>query len=119
MIHKNKKIGSELFVSILVLITLVLLVHPYWMPMGLVVIFIALLAVLVFGLGVFVWRERPKDEREYAVTTQSSRTAYLICGAILTLGVALQTVQHRIDIWLIMGLASMVLVKIMNSIKNE
>jgi amino acid transporter len=119
MSHKNKKIGSELLASIIVLLTLALLIHPYWMPMGLVVIFIALLAVLVFGLGVFVWREQPRDEREYAVITQSSRTAYLICGAILTIGVAFQTIQHHIDIWLVIGLASMVIVKIMNSIKND
>jgi archaellum biogenesis protein FlaJ (TadC family) len=112
MSHKNRKLGSELSMSIAVLVVLALLIHPYWMPMGLIVVCIALLALLVFGLGVFVWRERPQDEREYQVIAQTGRSAYLVGAAILALGVAVQTLQHKVDIWLVFSLAGMVLAKV-------
>jgi hypothetical protein len=112
MSNKQKQLGSELGVSLAVLAMLALLIHPYWMPMGLVVVCIAVLAALVFGLGVFVWRENPRDEREYAVAAQAGRSAYLVGAAVLTLGVAVQTLQHHIDIWLVLGLAGMVLSKV-------
>ena len=116
---RNKKLGSELGISVAVLVMLALLIHPYWMPMGLVVVCIALLAVLVFGLCVFVWREAPRDEREYAVTTQAGRSAYLAGGVLLTIGVAVQTLQHRVDIWLVLGLAGMVLAKVISTSGKE
>jgi hypothetical protein len=119
MSHKQKKLGSELAVSLAVLGILALLIHPYWMPMGLVVICIAILAALVFGLGVFVWHENPRDEREYAVIAQTGRSAYLVGGAILTVGVAVQTLQHRIDLWLVFGLAGMVLAKVITSYNKD
>jgi len=119
MSHNIQKFGSELGVSVALLVVLALLVHPYWMPMGLIVVCIAALTVLVFGLGVFVWREKPRDEREYQLTTQTGRSAYLAGAAILTLGVAVQTLQHRLDIWLVIGLAVMVLVKIISHASNN
>jgi hypothetical protein len=119
MSHGIQKFGSELGVSIAVIGVLALLIHPYWMPMGLIVVCIAVLAVLVFGLGVFVWREKPRDEREYQVMAQSGRSAYLIGAAILTVGVAVQTLQHHLDIWLVVGLAGMVLAKVTSHIGND
>jgi membrane glycosyltransferase len=119
MSHNIQKFGSELGVSIAVLVVLALLVHPYWMPMGLIVVCIAMLAVLVFGLGVFVWREQPRDEREYQLMAQTGRSAYLTSAAVLTVGVAVQTLQHHLDIWLVLGLASMVLVKILSHVSND
>jgi hypothetical protein len=110
-----KKYGSELTVSVAVIAVLALLIHPYWMPMGVIVLCIALLAVLVFGLGIFIWRESPRDEREYAEAAQTGRAAYLVGAAILTAGVAVQTLQHRVDAWLVLGLASMVVAKIISS----
>lgn len=119
MSHKHKKLGSELAVSLAILAMLALLIHPYWMPMGLVVICLAVLAVLVFGLGVFVWHENPRDEREYAVASQAGRSAYLLGGVILTAGVAVQTLQHHLDLWLVFGLAGMVLAKIITTVRKE
>jgi membrane glycosyltransferase len=119
MSRNYRQFGSELGVSLAVLAMLALLIHPYWMPMGLVVVCIAVLAALVFGLGVFVWRENPRDEREYAIAAQAGRSAYLIGAAILTIGVAVQTLQHRVDVWLVLSLAGMVLSKVLtNSHKN-
>ena len=114
MSYKYKKLGSEAVMSFLVLIVLALLIHPYWMPMGLVVVCIALLAVLVFGLGVFVWRERSKDEREYHIIAQTGRAAYMVGGAVMALGVAVQTLEHQLDLWLVFGLAGMMITKIIS-----
>ena len=110
-----KKYGSELLASLAVIAVLALLIHPYWMPMGVIVFCIALLAVLVFGLGIFIWRESPRDEREYAVVVQAGRSAYLAGAAVLTVGVAVQTLQHRIDVWLVLALATMVIAKAVSS----
>lgn len=119
MNHEHKKLGSELAVSLAILAMLALLIHPYWMPMGLVVVCLAFLAVLVFGLGVFVWHENPRDEREYAVASQAGRSAYLLGGAIMTVGVAVQTLQHRLDLWLVFGLAGMVFAKIIATVHKD
>ncbi len=119
MSHNIQKFSSELGISVAVLAVLALLVHPYWMPMGLIVVCIAVLAMLVFGLGVFVWRELPRDEREYQLMAQTGRSAYLTGAAVLTIGVAVQTLQHHLDIWLVVGLAGMVLAKITNHISND
>jgi membrane glycosyltransferase len=119
MSDKVQKFGSEFGVSVAVLAILALLVHPYWMPMGLIVVCIAVLAVLVFGLGVFVWREKPRDEREYQLMAQTGRSAYLTGAAILTIGVAVQTLQHHLDMWLVIGLAGMILAKVINHIGND
>ena len=119
MSNKIQKFSSELGVSIAVLAVLALLIHPYWMPMGLIVVCIAALTVLVFGLGVFIWRETPHDEREYQLMAQTGRSAYLTGAAVLTIGVAVQTLQHRLDIWLIIGLACMVLAKVISHVSND
>jgi hypothetical protein len=119
MSYKQQKIGSELAMSVVVLAMLALLIHPYWMPMGVIVTCIAVLAALVFGLGVFVWREKARDEREYHVIAQAGRSAYLVGAAILTLGVAVQTLQHHIDIWLVLALAGMVLAKVISNSQKD
>jgi hypothetical protein len=119
MSNKQKKLGSELGVSLAVLGMLALLIHPYWMPMGLIVVCIAILAALVFGLGVFVWNENPRDEREYAVISQAGRSSYLVGAAILTVGVAVQTLQHHVDIWLVLSLAGMVLSKVIINARKD
>jgi hypothetical protein len=119
MSNKLQRFGSELGVSAAVIVVLALLIHPYWMPMGLIVICIAILAVLVFGLGVFVWRETAHDEREYQLMAQTGRSAYLTGAAILTIGVAVQTLQHHVDIWLLIGLAGMVLAKVVSHIDHN
>jgi archaellum biogenesis protein FlaJ (TadC family) len=119
MSHNIQKFSSELGMSVSVLAVLALLVHPYWMPMGLVVVCIAVLAMLVFGLGVFVWRESPRDEREYQLMAQTGRSAYLTGAAVLTVGVAVQTLQHHLDIWLVIGLACMVLAKVTGHISKN
>jgi Na+-transporting methylmalonyl-CoA/oxaloacetate decarboxylase gamma subunit len=115
MSQKHLKLGSELGVSLAVLIVLALLISPYWMPMGVVVLCLAVLAALVFGLGVFVWRETPRDEREQQVMAQAGRSAYLLGAAILTAGVVVQTLQHSVDVWLVLALAGMVLAKVLST----
>lgn len=113
-----KKIRSEFIVSLAVLLLLALLIYPYWMPMGLVVGCIVILSLLVFGLGVFVWHESPKDEREYELTANAGRTAYLVGGAVMTIGVAVQTLNHSVDVWLVLALAGMILGKAATSYKR-
>jgi membrane glycosyltransferase len=119
MSYKNKKLSGELGFSLAVLGMLALLIHPYWMPMGLIVVCIAVLSALIFGLGVFVWQENPRDEREYALVSQAGRNSYLLGAAVLTVGVAVQTLQHHVDLWLVFSLAGMVLAKVITRVSKD
>ena len=110
---------SEVVLGTLVIGLLALLFNPYWMPMGGVLVLIGLLAVGVFGFGVFVWRESAKDEREQQIIAQNDRLAYLIAGGIMTVGVATQAIQGSVDAWLVGALAGMVIIKIITSIKRQ
>ena len=114
-----KKFQSKLSMGLLTIVLLGLLIQPSRMPMGIVLVCLGLLAASIFGLGVFIWRESPKDEREYLLISQSGRAAYLVGGAIMTIGVAVQTLQHNIDIWLLAALASMILIKIITSARQQ
>ena len=72
---------------------------------------IAAFTVAVLVYGAFVFNERPADEREYENSLFADKYAYVVGAGILTLGIIVQTIDHTLDIWLPVALASMVAVK--------
>ncbi len=68
-----------------------------------------LVAFTVFAI--FVWRERPRDEREELLLLQSSKVSYLVGAGTLVLGTAYQVVNHSLSAWLPVSLVLMVLSK--------
>lgn len=110
---------SEIIMGLLIVLVLGLLIHPYFMPMGLVLLLVGALGVLIFGLGIFIWQESPRDEREQQVGNQSGRIAFMAGGLVLTVGIAAQTIGHKVDPWIVLALAAMVLSKIGNNYRNR
>ena len=104
---------SELIISAVLLLLLVLLLNPmdFLMPtpidMMLLVIFL-----LFFSLfALFMFRENPKDEREGLHRYIAARAAFLLGAAVLVIGIFLQSLSHNLDPWLVVALATMILGK--------
>lgn len=69
--------------------------------------------LILFGLfALFVWREKPQDEREEAHAHFAGRTAYLLGGSMLVIGMVTQSFVHTIDPWLPATLLVMILGKL-------
>jgi len=101
---------TELIISLLFIIILVLFLNPlgFWMPRTLSAIMLAGLAIL-FVLFVFgVLREGTGDERDKVHRARASRFAVLITAAGLLIGIAAQALSGHVDPWLVVGLIILV-----------
>ncbi|RJR14007.1 hypothetical protein C4585_00855 [Candidatus Parcubacteria bacterium] len=97
----------------LLVVAAVCLANPFniWMPD---MTHMALLAgaVALFGVfSVFVLMEQPGDEREDQHRHSAGRAAFLVGGAILIIGIIVQTFAHALDPWLVWALLGMVVAK--------
>jgi len=106
-------LSKELVVSIVIILLLILIVSlgTAQMPDMANMMVVAGLLVLYTVFAVYVWRERPRDEREELQTLTSSKVAYLVGAGALTVGIVVQLIQHDIDLWLPISLGLMVLSK--------
>jgi len=83
----------------------------FWMPTMTHMLVLAA-AVGVFGaFSVFVLMERAGDERENEHRHSAGRTAFLAGGAVLIIGIIVQTLAHTLDPWLVWALLAMVAAK--------
>lgn len=108
---------AEWGIGAAIVLALLALVDPWdiWMPPAVVMTLSLMLAVLVIGFAVFWWREQPKDERESINSMRAGRVSYLAGGAVLLIGVVVQSFMHHIDPWLPGALGAMVLAKLVLS----
>ncbi len=72
--------------------------------------------ILVFSLGFFVfvgfvWRGKHNDEREEEHNAYAGKIAYTVGITIATAGIAFQSFNHSLDVWLIAVLAVMVVIR--------
>ena len=74
---------------------------------------IALFTVTALAYGAFVFNEHPVDEREYELSLIASKYAYLAGAGVVTIGIIVQTIDHSLQVWLPIALASMVIAKSM------
>lgn len=110
---------KEIFIALILAALLVTLFvfnsaicsRPLIETMMLSLIFI--LAILFIS---FIWKERSRDEREKLHKYVSSRFAYLAGVFILTVGVIIQTIQNNLDVWLVVSLCVMLLLKMVGLI---
>lgn len=89
------------------------LANPFdlWMP-EMTHMFVLAVAVAVFGaFSVFVLMERAGDERENEHRHSAGRAAFLAGGAVLIVGIIIQTLAHTLDPWLVWALLAMVAAK--------
>lgn len=72
--------------------------------------------ILIFSLGFFVfigfvWRGKHNDEREVEHDAYAGKIAYTVGITLATVGIAVQSYFHTLDIWLIAVLAVMVVIR--------
>ncbi len=111
---KNNTYLSEIIISIVLIILLVLFLNPFdfLMPPPL---FSMLIIVLIALFGMFVavvWKEGVRDEREGFHRMLAGRFAFLAGSSILVIGIIIQELRHISDPWLIYALVGMLIAKI-------
>ena len=110
MTNKTKEIIS----AVVTLSILVIIIDPFlwdYTMMETASLTIALLTSFV-AFQVFIWRNKPQDEREIAHENMASRVGYFTGTAVLIIGVVVQSFNHEFDAWLIGTLFIMIVGKI-------
>jgi Kef-type K+ transport system membrane component KefB len=111
---------SEIILGICIAVLAILLLNPYWMPMGVVLAILICFIILVGGFAVFIWKEKGGDERDALIRYVAARCAYLASALILAVGIVYQTLMHqKIDTWLVVAFIVMVLAKILGSVYGK
>ncbi len=107
---------KDLFIPAVLALLLFLLINPFdWWMNSVVYMGIVAGVLILFGLfALFVWQEKPRDEREAMHASFAGRTAYLFGGAVLVVGIAAQSFEHAIDPWLPVTLLMMILGKMLS-----
>jgi hypothetical protein len=105
---------SEGLIGIAIVIALVLLINPFnfLMTSAVTLTLIMILAVAVIAFAIFIWREKPLDEREALHSLMAGRISYFIGGGVLVVAIIAQSVRHHLDLWLAVTLGAMVLTKL-------
>lgn len=102
-------------ISIILVLLLILLINPFYFYMPTVAVMSILLAVfIIFVLYAgFIWNEQRRDEREEALSAQSSKAAFLAGSGVLLATILFQQITiGTINIFLIIALGVMILVKL-------
>ncbi len=119
---KNNPFRSEVVLSIVLLVLTVAFLNPLqrlWMPtmfMSLLLLGFIIVFLLLAGI---VWKERAGDERELQHRQTAGRISFLIGTGVLVVGIITQTLQHRLDSWLLIALCAMVITKLIARIYQE
>lgn len=112
---------NEIIVSVVLVALLIFFLNPFglWMPDALLMMMVLAL-VLVFALfASFFFRESARDERENLHRHMAGRIGFLVGAAGLMIGIIAQAFQHQVDVWLVVGLAVMVLGKTLGIIYSK
>lgn len=105
---------SEGLVGIAIVVALVFLINPFnfLMTSAVTLTLIMILAVSVIAFAIFIWREKPHDEREALHGLVAGRISYFIGGVVLVTAIIAQSFQHHLDLWLASTLGAMVITKL-------
>ena len=104
--------GAALFALLLVLL------NPFgwWMPTAMAMMLTAALVAVFAVFASFVWREKPRDEREGLHRLLGGRWAFLAGALVLVVGIIVGEFAHNLDPWLPLALGAMILAKIVGLI---
>lgn len=123
---RNKHISIEVVLAILLIALLIIFTDPFAPYMEKMVkgtggmytpSFVLLILYLLFIT--YIWKEKPRDERETHHSLTAGRFAYSIGVGVAVIGIITQTFHHTVDPWLIYVTASMVLAKLTSRIYYE
>src|SRR5947209_3780403 len=106
MKYIKSPLASEALLAAAVIIALVLLINPFNLIMtsALTLTIIMILAVTLIAFGVFIWHEKPRDEREALYGLQAGRISYFLGAGVLVLAIIVQATMHHVDAWLAVAL---------------
>lgn len=115
---RNNVFLSEIVVSFVLIILLVLFINPFGLFMPTTLLMMLIVGFLiVFGIfASFIFRENAKDERESFHRMLAGRVAFLTGSGSLVLGIVIQSLNHNLDLWLVFALGAMILAKIIGLI---
>ncbi len=90
------------------------------MPNALQMTLLAIVIALFAGFLVFLWREKPEDERETQNQMLASRAAYAVGSIVLIAALLLQSIRHEVDPAVPIALLAMIATKIiMQRVKDN
>ena len=109
---------SQLGLSIVIVGLAIALLNPwhFWMPTSFHMMLIGLLLAGVGLFALFIWRQKPVDEREELHLMIESRMAYLTGVLVLAICLIIQSFMHSVDPSVIIALGAMFIVKTIASI---
>ena len=112
---------NELILSLFLIILLIFFVNPFnlLMPPPYLTMLVLLLLLVFSVFAITVWREKPRDERERLHRMLSARIAYLAGTGFLVLSIIVQTLNHKLDPYLVYTLGIMILAKIIGQIYGK
>ena len=114
---------QEIIVSLIIIVLIVALLNPFsfWMPDMILVLMIVGLLVSFSIFASFIWKESVKDERENLHRLVAGRIAFLVGSGTLVAAIAIEGISHKVDVWLVIVLGSMILAKTLGLIyaKNK
>jgi hypothetical protein len=104
----------ETLIAIILVLLLAYIGNPFslWMPSMVLISGLVIIAALIFVWAGFIVSESASDEREELHRTHAGRAAYLSAAAVLTIALLYQGFTHRIDFWIPLTLAVMILAKL-------
>lgn len=119
---KNNPLITEGFISFLLVVLLVLFLNPFqkiWMPtMGAVMVILAVIIVFIFYIS-FFWKEAARDEREDMHRYFAGRFGFISGSGLLLAGILVESLNHKLDNWLVITLVGMVLGKVIGSLYSQ
>ena len=107
--------SDEIIISLIMVVLLLLLINPFdfWMPTMLAICYMLVLFILFAMFVGVIWKEHTADEREALHRDLAGRIAFLVGSGVLLIGISVQYFEyHRIDMWLVITLVTMVVAKI-------
>jgi len=109
---KNNVIKEAIFAAAIIIL-LVLDLNPsnFYMPDETIMSIVLGLLIAFIAFGIFVWRERAKDEREIFHQAHADRVAFLSGSTVLVIGIFIQSFAS-LDHWLVYALGVMVITKL-------
>ena len=112
---------AEIIIATILIILLILLLDPlgFVMATSMQMMVTAIILIIFISFSAFVWKEKPKDEREVLHNHISSRFAYLSGASILVIAIIYQSFTYTLDPWIVIALIVMILAKIIGSIYTK
>ena len=110
---KIDDLNYKILLPITLCVLLVAAIYPYsdWMPSTFLMTLIMIISILASFFLIFLWKEKPADEREALIIMETSRKALIGVSVVLIIATVVTTIKHESNIWPILGLITIIVIK--------